>query len=135
MMPTSKPKKRPTAVSAAQRARAAMSREARAAYGEIQQGVKHLEKSITEIQRGLRRAEHKIETDARARIRELRKDARAQLGILESKRREAARTLQKVSAAAGESWREIKQSADSLLGDARATATTVVERFRSALKG
>ena len=134
-MPTRKPKKRATALSAAQRARAAMSREARAAYGEIQQGVKHLEKSITEIRQGLRRAEHKIEADARARIRELRKDARAQLGILESKQREAARTLKKVSAAAGESWREIKQSADSLLGDARATATTVVERFRNALKG
>ena len=93
-MPTRKPKKRSTAVSAAQRARAAMSREARAAYGEIQQGVKHLEKSITEIQQGLRRAEHKIEADARARIRELRKDARAQLGILESKQREAARDAQ-----------------------------------------
>ena len=134
-MPTRKPKKRSTAVSAAQRARAAMSREARAAYGEIQQGVKHLEKSIAEIQQGLRRAEHKIEADARTRIRELRKDARAQLGILESKQREVTRTLKKVSAAAGESWREIKQSADSLLGDARATATTVVARFRNALKG
>jgi len=134
-MPTRKPRKRPTAVSTAQRARAAMSREARAAYGEIQQGVRHLEKSITEIRQGLRRAEHKIEADARGRIRELRKEARAQLGILESKQREAVRALKKVSAAAGESWREIKQSADSLLGDARATATTFVERVRNAFKG
>lgn len=121
------------AMSTAERARAVMSREARAAYGEIQQGVRRLEKSIADIRREVSKAERKIEGAARARIRELRKDARAQLGVLQSRQREATRTLKKLSAAAGESWREIKESADSLLGDARETATSVAERFRRAL--
>ena len=67
-MPTKKRTKPSATMSAARRARATMSREAQAAYGEIQQGVKQLEKSIAEIQRGVRRAEQKIEADARARI-------------------------------------------------------------------
>ena len=59
------------------RTSAAISREKRAAYGEIKQGAKHLEKSIGEIRKGLRKAERQIEADARARVRELRTDARA----------------------------------------------------------
>ncbi|MBI1814808.1 MAG: hypothetical protein HYR72_07510 [Deltaproteobacteria bacterium] len=125
-------KKRSKTTSAGERARAAMSREARAAYGEIQQGVTHLEKSIAEIQRGLRKAEQKIEADARTRIRELRTDARAQLGVLKTKQREAAATLKHVSAAAGESWQDVKRSADSIFADASITAASVIERFRSA---
>lgn len=132
-MATKTTKKRPKAVSAPQRAQKAMSREARALYAEIKQGVTHLEKSIGEIQRGLRRAEHKLEADARKQIRELRKDARAQLSVLKSKRRDAAGTLKRVSSAAGESWAEIKRGVDSILVDARATATAAVKRFRSAL--
>jgi len=112
-----------------------LSREARAAYGEIQRGVQDLEKSMLEIQRGLRKAEQKIAADARIRIRELRKDAQAQLGVLKAKQREAAHTLKKLSAAAGESWQDIKRSADSFLGDARVTAASVVERFRSVFGG
>ncbi len=134
-MPIEAPKKRSKVMSATQRARTAMSREARAAYAEIEQGVKHLEKSIGEIQRGLHKAEQKIEADARARIRELRQDTRTQLSVLRSKQREAAGALKRVSAAAGDSWGEIKRSVDSVLGDARATAATIVERFRSALGG
>jgi hypothetical protein len=57
-----------------------MSAQVKAAYGEVQGGVKSLGKAITEIQQGLRRAERKIEADARARIRALRQDAKAQLG-------------------------------------------------------
>jgi predicted nucleic acid-binding Zn-ribbon protein len=117
------------------KAMSGLSREARAAYGEIQQGVKDLEKSIAEIQRGLRKAEHKIASDARTRIGALRKDARTQLGVLKSKQRDAARTLKTLSVAAGESWEDIKRSADSFLADARATGASVVERFRSALGG
>ena len=125
------------ATKAKKRAKAgnALSREARAAYAEIQRGVKDLEKSMAEIQRGLRKAEQKIAADARLRIRELRKDANAQLGVLKTKQREAAHTLKKLSTAAGESWQDIKRSADSFLGDARATAASVVERFRSAFGG
>ena len=82
---------------------------------------------------GLRRAEGQIEADARRRIRDLRKEARGQLAALQNKQREAARTLRKLAAAAGESWRDIKQSGDSILADARATATAIGKRFLSAL--
>jgi hypothetical protein len=129
------PKKRPKAKGATQRAHTAMSREARATYAAIQQGVKHLEQSIGEIQRGLRKAEQKIEADARGRIRQLRKDARTQMSVLKSKQREAARALKRVSAAASGSWEDIKHSVDSVLVDARTTATAVVKRFRSAFGG
>jgi septation ring formation regulator EzrA len=128
-MATKAGKKRAQAARGPQ-ARKGMSRQARAAYGEIQQGVKSLEKSITEIQRGLSKAEQKIEAEARARIRALRKEARAQLGLLQSKQRDAARALKKVSTAAGQSWQDITQSADAILADARATAAVVVDRFR-----
>ena len=127
-------KKRPQVKTAAQRARAAMSKEARAGYDEVQKSIAHLEKSFAEIQRGLRKAERSIEADARARIQALRKEARTQLAHLHSKRREAAGTLKKLSVAAGDSWREIKQSADSLLTDARDAAAKVVDRFRNALR-
>jgi len=53
---------------------------------------------------------------------------------VQSKRQEAARSLKSLSTAAGDSWQDIKESADSILSDARATASSVVERFRSALK-
>jgi chromosome segregation ATPase len=129
------PKKRSKAISGPRRAQKAMSREARATYAEIQQGVRHLEKSIGEIRRGLREAEHKLEADARARIRELRKDARTHLSVLKSKQREAAGTLKRVSAAAGASWDDIKRTVDSVLVDARTTATAAVKRFRSAFGG
>ena len=46
---------RSKAVSAPRRAQKAMSREARMAYAEIEAGVKHLEESIGEIQRGCAR--------------------------------------------------------------------------------
>jgi hypothetical protein len=112
-----------------------MSREARAAYGEIQHGVKNLEKSIGEIQRGLLKAEKKLEADARVRIRDLRKDARSQLSVLKAKQREAAGALKRLSGAAGDSWVDIKRTVDSVLDDARATASAAIERFRSALRG
>jgi ElaB/YqjD/DUF883 family membrane-anchored ribosome-binding protein len=114
--------------------RITMPREARAAYGEIQKGVDHLDKSIAELRSGLLRAERQIEADARRRIRELRTEARTQLKGLQVKQRDAARLLKKLSAAAGESWREIKRSADSLIAEARAAAAAVGKRFRSALK-
>jgi hypothetical protein len=109
-------------------------REARAAYGDIHTRDKQLKQSITEIRRGQVKVERRIEADARARIRDFRKQASAQLTVLQSRRREAARTLKRLSTSTGESWREIKQASDSMLGDARATATSVIERFRRALE-
>jgi chromosome segregation ATPase len=111
----------------------AMSAEARAAYTELQKHVDDLGKSIARIQRDARRAEQRIEADARQRIRALRKEARDELGRLQSRRREVSRTLKSLSAAAGDSWREIKRSADSIAGDARMAAAAVLARFRSAL--
>lgn len=128
-------KRRSTVVNAPRRAQKAMSREARSLYAEIRQGIRHLETSIGEIQRGLRKAEHKLEADARARIRELRKDARTHVSALKAKRHEAAGTLKRVSTAAGGSWADIKRTVDSVLVDARAAATAAVKRFRGALGG
>ena len=115
--------------------RPVLSGEAKAAYGEIQKQVGQLGKSIAEIQRAVRKAEQKIQADARARIRELRKEARVQLDAVESRRREVSRTLKNLTAAAGESWREIKQSADAILRDARSAAASVIERFHGVLGG
>jgi hypothetical protein len=114
-------------------ARAPVSREKRGAYGEIKLGVKHLEKSIAGIQKGLRDAERQIEADARARIRALREDARAQLAALKGSRREVARTLGKVSAAAEGSWRQVKQAADAILAEGVNSAASLVERLKKAL--
>jgi hypothetical protein len=115
------------------RAKRAMSPEARAAYGEVQQGIGHLEKSMREIQGGLRKAERKIEADARARVQALKKDARAQLALLKRKQREAARRVNDLTTAAEMSWQEVKQSADAILADARGTAASIIERLRAAL--
>ena len=128
-------KKRSGAMSPPERAQKAMSREARATYVEVQQCVRHLDKSIREVERGVRKAEHKLEADARARIRDLRKDARTHLSVLKSKQREAAGTLKLVAPAAGGAWQDIKRTVDSVLVDARATATATVDRFRSVLGG
>jgi len=127
-------KKTAKAGSARRKTKTAISPAEKAAYGEIKRGVQNLEKSIVEIQKGLRKAEQRIEADARARIRELRKDARAQLGALKSKRRDVTRILKNLSAAAGGSWEEVKRSADGILSDARGTAASVVERFRRSLQ-
>jgi Sec-independent protein translocase protein TatA len=107
--------------------------EVKAAYAEIAGGVRSLGKAITEIKRDLGKAERRIEADSRARIRTLRADARTQLGSLRSHEREVTRTLESLAVAAGDSWRVVKQSADSMLAEARDTAASVVERFRRAL--
>ena len=111
----------------------APSPEARAAYGEIKQGIRHLEKSIGEINRGLRAAERKIEADARARVRELRTQGRAQLAALKAKQRDASRAVRSLTTAAEVSWQEIKQSTDAILADARGTAASIIDRLRTAI--
>ncbi|MBM4245172.1 MAG: hypothetical protein FJ148_15380 [Deltaproteobacteria bacterium] len=110
-----------------------MSREAKAAYGEVQAGVKTLECAIEDVRRGLVKAEKQIEAEARQRVRELRKEAQAQLGVLKSRQRDVIRTLASLRTAADESWQDVKHSADSMLADARETATAIIERFRSAI--
>ena len=104
-----------------------------AAQGQLERGVREIEKAIADIQRGLARAERRIETDARQRIRGLQKDGRAQMRALEAKRREATRLLGRLSAAAGESWEDITNTVQTMVGEARTTAVAVVDRFRSVL--
>lgn len=110
-----------------------MSPEVKAAYSQIESGVKSLGKSITEIQKGLGKAEKQIEADARARVRALRQDARTQLAGLQSRRQEVARTLKALANAAEGSWQDLKQSADTMLADGKAAAASVIDRFRDAL--
>lgn len=129
-MATKRTKRRPTT---RRPSLAAMPPEVRAAYREMQKGVNHLEASIADLRAGLRRAETKIEADARRRIRELRRDARAPLLALQSRQREAGRMMVKLSSAAGESWREISRAANSVFVDARRTGATIARRFRRAL--
>ena len=111
----------------------AISPAKRAARDQIKQGVKHLEKSIGEIQKGLRKAEREIQADARARVRALRKDARAELTALKARHREVARIVGKVSAAAEGSWEQVKESADAILAEAVNAAAALVERLKNAL--
>jgi prefoldin subunit 5 len=115
------------------RAKPAASKQRRAARDEIKKGVKHLETSIREIQKGLRAAEQQIEADARKRIRTLRKDATAELAALRRRHRDVARILDKVSAAAEGSWQKVKKTADARLADAIGAATSVVKRLNKAL--
>jgi ElaB/YqjD/DUF883 family membrane-anchored ribosome-binding protein len=111
-----------------------MSPEARAAYSHIESGLRGLGQSMQEIRRGLAAAERRIEADARARIRLLRKDARAQMASLQSRRHEVTRTLRSLATAAGDSWEDVKRTADSVLAEGKAGASSVIERFRNALK-
>ena len=115
------------------RSRRSLPPEVQAAYANLESGVEHLGKSIAEIQRGLRKTERQIEADARARIRSLRQDARAQLAGLQSRRRDLTKTLSRLASAAEGSWQDLKQSADTLLAEARSTAASVIERFRNAI--
>ena len=117
------------------RARTAMSREAHLAYVEVQRCVRQLDKSVSEIQRGLRRAERQFEADARARIRELRRDAHMPLRALQVKQREAAATLKRVSSAAGGTWDDVTRTVETFIAEAKATATAAVDRFRTAVGG
>jgi hypothetical protein len=114
----------------AARAGAALSREAKIAYGEIESGVQNLEKSIAEIRKGAIRAEKKIEADAHRQIRELRKEARTHLGTIDGARRDAGRRLNRLAAGADESWREIKEAADTILKEATRTASSVLRRLK-----
>lgn len=133
MASTKRMRKAPTKAKRSGRPRKSLPREARATYAELQQGVRHLENAMSEIQRGLLKAERRVEAEARARIRAMRKDARAQLNVLRSKQRDVASTLKRVSAAASGSWKDITRSVDTGLADAKATASAVVARFRRAL--
>lgn len=126
-------KKSSTSVSKKSRAGQRLSPAAKAAYGDIKQGIKHVEKSISEVQRGLRKAEKAIAADASARIRALRKEGKAELNALQAKRKEATRLMKNLAAAAEGSWNDIQKGAEQALTDAKSTAGRIADRIRSAL--
>jgi hypothetical protein len=106
----------------------------KAAYVDIKQGLKHVEKSIGEVQKGLRKAEKAIEADAKMRIRQLRKEGKTQLAALKSKRKEAVQLIKNLSAAAEGSWQDVRLSAEQVLADATATVNGIADRIRAALQ-
>lgn len=106
----------------------------KAAYTDIKQGIKHVERSIGEVQKGLRKAEKAIEADAKLRIRQLRKEGKTQLAALKSKRKEAAHLIKNLSAAAEGSWQDVRRSAEQVLAEATATASGIADRIRAALQ-
>ena len=111
------------ATSRSKRSGQRMSPEARAAYSHIESGLRGLGQSMREIRRGLAAAERRIEADARA-----------QMASLQSRRHEVTRTLRSLATAAGDSWEDVKRTADSVLSEGKAGASSVIERFRNALK-
>ncbi len=114
--------------------RVAAPRKAQAAQGQLERGVREIEKVIADVQRGLARAERRIETDARQRMRALQKEGRAQMRALEAKRREATRLLGRLSAAAGGSLEDITKTVHTMVTDARTGAVAVIDRFRNVLE-
>ena len=62
-------------------------------------------------------------------MRALRKDASVRITALKRRHREAARILDRVSAAAEGSWRQVKRSADVVLADAVNSAAALVKRL------
>jgi len=107
---------------------------AKAAFGKVQKGVDRLARSIADVEADLRRTERKIEADARGRIQRLRSDIRKQLSVMHNRRKEAERTLKRLSVAAGGSWHDISRGADVALADGRRVAASIVRRFRGALR-
>ncbi len=116
-------------------ARPKLPKEVRAAYVEVQGGVRTLGKSIRDVQQSLQRAEKHIEAEARARITALRKEAKSQIATLRAHERDATKLLARLQTAAQGSWRDLKASADALLQETRTTAAGIRERFRSAMQG
>ncbi len=107
--------------------------EERAAHFEIQQGLKTLGKTISELQKGMKSAEREIEADARRRIAALRKEGREQLDAINAKGRDIAGSLRKASAAAETSWDDLKRSAEVLIAEARSAAVTFASRIRDVI--
>ena len=114
--------------------RVAAPRAEKAAQEQLEGGVREIGKAIAEIQRGLARAERRVETDARQRIRALQKEGRAQMRALEAQRRRATRLLGRLKAAAGGSVEDIAKMVQGMVTDARTGAGAVIERFRSVMR-
>jgi len=105
-------------------------RAARARLVDVEKRVERLARSLPEIEVAIRRAEGKIEADARDRIRMLHKEANEQLAVLRGHQREASSLLRQLSTAAEGSWGELEQAVDRALTEARAIADLMLERLR-----
>jgi hypothetical protein len=108
------------------------SRGARGGAVDVQRVVEQLARSIADIEVALRRAEGRIDADARERIQTLRSEARTQLMVMRGHQREASRLLRWLSTAAVGSWDDVKRAADGELAEARTVAAAMIERLRGA---
>jgi len=113
--------------------RAQSLRAARVGRVDVEKRVERLARSVAEIEVALRRAEARIEADARGRIQMLRKEAHEQLARLSDHQREATHLLWQLSTAAEGSWGDLKQAADRALTEALTVADSMLERFRRAV--
>ena len=91
-------------------------------------------RSIEQVELSLRRAEQKIEADARAEIRQLRTGAREQLLVLRAVEHEVMRILMRLSSSvANDSWADLERTGDRALKLAGDIADSIIERCRRIL--
>ena len=96
----------------------------------VDRRAERLARSVAEIEVALRRAEGKIEADARESIHMLRKEANEQLAVLRGHQREASRLLSRLATAADASWGDLEEAADRSLTAARTVADSLLKRCR-----
>jgi hypothetical protein len=109
-----------------------LSRGARGGALNVQRVVEQLARSIADIEVALRRAEGRIDADARERIQTLRSEASRQLMVMRGHQREASRLLRWLSTATVGSWDDVQRAADRELAEARTVAAAMIERLRGA---
>lgn len=101
---------------------------------DLRDRVEQLAQSIAQIEVSVRRAEQRIEGDARDRIRQLRTEAREQLLVLRAYEREALRILVRLSdSVAIGSCADLERTADRALQVARDIADAIIQRCRRIL--
>lgn len=105
-------------------------RAARGRGGDVEKRVDRLARSVADIEVALRRAERKIEADARERIQTLRRETNEQLAVLCSHQLKASRLLRLLSTTAERSWDDLQRAADRELTQARTVVDSMLERFR-----
>ena len=105
-------------------------RAARGRGGDVEKRVDRLARSVADIEVALRRAERKIEADARERIQTLRRETNEQLAVLCSPQLKASRLLRLLSTTAERSWDDLQRAADRELTQARTVVDSMLERFR-----
>jgi hypothetical protein len=98
---------------------------------EVERRVGVLARSVAEIESAIRRAEGRIEADARERIHALRDDTKARLAVLHGQQQEASRLLRALSSAPPDSRDDRARAASTKLAEACAVVHALLERLRS----